>query len=327
MTNQLKTENSTEDSLRPNPNLEKEGALSLFKRKERRAPLLLGLILICLVVIGGGIWVLSWLIDSSTYVTTDYASIDGSHVNISSKILGQIKEMLVEDGTKVSAGQELIILEDADLRAQEKVALAAISSARANLELAKVNQERAANDFKRALSLFQNGALTKEQYENSNRALFSAEVQYDLAQAQLKAAQAQLGIVANQLLNTVIRAPIPGVIARLAYSKGDVVQPSQTICIINDLSNLWITANFEETQLHRLAVGADAEISIDAYPQTPFKGRLAWIAGAIVPPPFSIGEFTKTTQRIPVRITFTTKPDGLYLLPGMSAVVKVHAKQ
>jgi membrane fusion protein (multidrug efflux system) len=65
---------------------------------------------------------------------------------------------------------------------------------------------------------------------------------------------------------------------------------------------------------------------VDAYPSYPFKGHVSRISAGIVPPPFSIGEFTKTTQRIPVTILFDEIPGGMLLLPGMSVEVKIKIK-
>jgi membrane fusion protein, multidrug efflux system len=87
-----------------------------------------------------------------------------------------------------------------------------------------------------------------------------------------------------------------------------------------------VTANFEETKVRHIHIGADAEINIDAYPAHPYKGKVTRISAGIVAPSFSIGEFTKTTQRVPVKIEFTPLPESLILLPGMSVEVKVKVK-
>jgi membrane fusion protein (multidrug efflux system) len=92
------------------------------------------------------------------------------------------------------------------------------------------------------------------------------------------------------------------------------------------LSDIWVTANFEETKVGRIHPGQPVEISVDAYPRHPLKGRVTEVAATIVPPPFSIGDFTKTTQRIPVTIMIEQPPDSLRLLPGMSVEVKVRVK-
>jgi membrane fusion protein, multidrug efflux system len=115
------------------------------------------------------------------------------------------------------------------------------------------------------------------------------------------------------------------VIAKQSLMQGDVVQPGQTIFTVNDLVNIWVTAHFEETKISRIRVGAPVQITVDAYNTHPFLGRVSLIGTGIVSPPFSIGEFTKTTQRVPIKILFDAIPESAVLLPGMSVEVKVKA--
>jgi membrane fusion protein (multidrug efflux system) len=89
---------------------------------------------------------------------------------------------------------------------------------------------------------------------------------------------------------------------------------------------VWVTANFEETKISRIRVGAQVEITVDAFGGRVFTGKVALIGAGILTPPFSIGDFTKTTQRIPVKIVFSPAPESLALLPGMSAEVKVRIR-
>ena len=89
---------------------------------------------------------------------------------------------------------------------------------------------------------------------------------------------------------------------------------------------MWVVANFEETTIRLIEPGQQADITVDAYPGTVFKGRVAQIYSAIVPPPFVIGESTKNTQKIPVKITFDQVPEQAVLLPGMSSEVAVTVK-
>lgn len=286
----------------------------------------MGGIILAVLLLAGLAFGTYWFIDLAHYVSTDDAAIDGDRVNISAKMLGRIKDILVAEGDSVAAGQLLVMLDDADLRAQEAQAAASLNYARQNQVLANVNLDKTQDDFQRAKALFNSGAATKEQYVHAVKALDTANAQYAIAQAQVDTAQAQLGVIETQLLNTRISAPISGVIAKKSLMIGDVVQPGQAMFTINDLKSVWVTANFEETKIRRIEVGADVEISVDAHPKYPFRGKVVRIGAGILPPPFSIGEFTKTTQRIPVRIAFTTIPQSLLLLPGMSAEVKVKAK-
>lgn len=296
---------------------------SLRKKKGRKAPIIIGG-LILLVFLGVGItFGTFWIINSINYVSTDDASIDGNHVNVSAKMLGRIKSVMVEEGADVEAGQLLVLLDDVDIRAQEAQAASSLNYARKNLVLARVNLDKTKDDSDRTDTLFKAGAATREQYDHAARALETATAQYSIAQAQVDTANAQLGVIEAQLLNSRITAPISGTIAKKPLMPGELVQPGQTIFSINDLKNIWVTANFEETKISRIKVGASVGIAVDAYSSYPFKGRVTRIGAAILPPPFSIGEFTKTTQRIPVKIEFASLPEDIVLLSGMSVEVKI----
>jgi len=298
----------------------------LRKKKGRRAPIVVGG-LILLVLLGVGITFGTFsLIDAINYVSTDDAAINGNQVNVSAKMLGRIKSVMVEEGTKVEAGQLLVLLDDVDLRAQEAQAASSLNYARENLVLARINLDKTRDDFNRTNTLFKDGATTREQYDHAARALETANAQYSIAQAQVDTANAQLGVIEAQLLNTRITAPIAGTIAKKPLMPGELVQPGQTMFAINDLTNIWVTANFEETKIGRIRVGAPVKVTVDAYSSYPFQGRVLQISAAILPPPFSIGEFTKTTQRIPVKIQLEGHPAEMVLLPGMSVEVKIEVQ-
>jgi membrane fusion protein (multidrug efflux system) len=118
--------------------------------------------------------------------------------------------------------------------------------------------------------------------------------------------------------------------------QGEVVQPGQPILTVYDPENVWITAYFEETKLRSIPLGARAEVSVDAYPGQPLEGTVVLIGAAaasqfsLIPPNNASGNFTKVTQRVPIRIKVDppeagtsqmTLPHGL--LPGMSVVVTI----
>ena len=292
-------------------------------KQKRKGPILFGSIVLAVLACVGLVLGVRWLVDTINYVSTDDAAIDGNHVDISSKMLGRISRLLADEGENVTIGQPLVILDDADLRAQEAQAAASLAYAKKNVELSKISLDRAQSDADRAQTLFKTGAMTKEQNDHAASALLSASAQYSLAQAQVDTADAQLAVIENQLLNTRIATPIDGTVAKKSMMQGDVVQPGQTIYTINNLKQLWVTANFEETKISRIAVGAPVEITVDAFKGKTFTGKVVLIGAGILAPPFSIGDFTKTTQRVPVRISLDDGQSGL--IPGLSVEVKVRA--
>jgi membrane fusion protein, multidrug efflux system len=293
-------------------------------KKSRKGPMIFGTLILVVLVGGGLVFGARWLTDTINFVSTDDAAIDGDHVNVSAKTLGRIARLLDAEGDKVEAGRTLVLLDDTDLRAQEAQATASLNYAKRNVELAKINLDRAQSDATRSATLFASGATTKEQNDHAASALDAASAQYAIALAQVDTATAQLGVIENSLLNMKIGAPITGVVAKKNMMQGDVVQPGQTIYAINDLDQVWVTANFEETKIGRIELGAPVEVTVDAYKGKVFTGKVALIGAGIIAPAFSIGDFTKTTQRVPVRITIDKGQTPL--IPGMSVEVKVKTR-
>jgi membrane fusion protein (multidrug efflux system) len=293
-----------------------------MKTEEQKRPMLVSIIILAVLIVAGIGYLGYWFIFSK-YVGTDEASIDGEHVSISAKMMGRVRNIMVDEGAKVTAGQLLVQLDDTDLQAQEAQSVASLNYANQNLVLAKVNLDRTQADFQRIKTLMDTGNATQEQYDHAAKTLEASKVQYSIAQSQIGTAKAQLGVIDTQLQNTRIVAPISGIVAKKSIMPGEVVQPGQAILTINNLNQIWVTANFEETKIRLIHRGEPVNIRVDAYPNLKFKGRVVQVAAAIVPPPFSIGESTKTTQKIPVKIEFTRIPDSVTLLPGMSVEVNI----
>ena len=293
-----------------------------MRREQKKPNLIAGFIL--LILLGAGAWFgYNWYFDSIKYVSTDDAAIDSDHVSVSAKIMGRIYQLTAEEGAKVETGQMLVQLDDTDLRAQEAQAVAALNSAYQNQSLAKVNLDKTVGDFNRTKGLLKSGFISKEQYDHSANTLDAAKVQYSIAQSQIETAKAQQGVIGTQLLNTKIVAPISGIIAKRAVMVGEVVQPGQAIYTINDLHHTWVSAKYEETKIRLIHPGQIADVTVDAYPNRLFKGKVVQIGADIVTPPLSIGDSTKTTQKIPVKIVFNQTSDAKLFVPGMSVEVKI----
>jgi len=132
---------------------------------------------------------------------------------------------------------------------------------------------------------------------------------------------------------TVIRAPIDGVIGNRAVQSGDFVQTGQRLASLVPLDEVFINANFKETQLARLRPGQTASIAVDALPEHTIEGTIESFSPAsgsifsLLPPDNATGNFTKIVQRLPVRIRVPAvlAHEGL-LRPGMSVVVSVNTK-
>ena len=133
----------------------------------RRGPRIVGRIILTVVILVGVWFGATRGLDAIMYVTTEDASVDGNQVTLSARTLGRIATITTEEGARVAAGDVLVTLDDTDLRAQEAQAQAALTSARRNLELARVNLNSSRDDLTRIRNLYENDAATRERYDHA----------------------------------------------------------------------------------------------------------------------------------------------------------------
>ena len=132
---------------------------------------------------------------------------------------------------------------------------------------------------------------------------------------------------------TTLRAPLKGIVSRKGAEVGQVVQSGQPLMTVIPLEEVWVTANFKETQLEKMRPGQPAVIEVDAYGGRDFKAHVESLAAAtgsrfsLLPPENATGNFVKVVQRVPIRIAIDEKQDAQQLLrPGMSVTAKVYTK-
>lgn len=156
--------------------------------------------------------------------------------------------------------------------------------------------------------------------------------QANASQAQVRSAKAQQQTAQDQLNYTVIRAPIDGIVGAKNVEVGATVAPGQALLEIVPKTNIYITANFKETQLTHMEVGQHVDVSVDAYKGTEFNGRVESIGPAsqntfsLIPAQNATGNFVKVTQRLPVRISIVNPPADKPLRVGMSVETSVKVK-
>lgn len=171
-------------------------------------------------------------------------------------------------------------------------------------------------------------------FDAANSAKISAQRQIDVLDAQKSAAAAQIEQAKAQkaqadanLGRTVLRATVDGRVAKLTAAVGALAAPGQAIMVVVPL-DVWVTANFKESQLADMRVGQPVDISIDAFGGRVFPGRVDSVqagsgtAFSLLPAENATGNFVKVVQRVPVKITFNQRPD-VQLGPGMSVVPTV----
>ena len=241
----------------------------------------------------------------------------------------------------------------AQTKAQVIVAQANAEEFRAEVAVAQANATNAADQLKRDQPLAAQHVVSTQQLNNdiANQRSTAANLvaaqkkeaaaeaqlgvvatQIDAAQANLESAQAQVAEARLDLSYTRIAAPVAGRIAHKNVSPGDYVQIGQNLMALVPV-DVWITANFKETQLARMRVGQPVDISVDAYPSVTFHGHIdsfqpgSGAAFSLLPPENATGNYVKVVQRVPVKIVFDDPPDpNRPLGPGMSVVPSVKVR-
>ncbi|MFD2603803.1 HlyD family secretion protein [Flavobacterium suzhouense] len=238
-----------------------------------------------------------------------------------------------------------------------------IQSSKGNIEAAKVRLWRANNDFVRFENLYKNHSITKQQYEQAQATKQEAEAQLkvlqqaeaasksqrsasvsrsavtgkqtEVASANIKRAQAALDAANLNLSYTVVTAAIDGQVSTIDIQPGQLVQPGQALFYIINTQDAWVVANFKETQITKMKEGQKVTIVSDAYPDVEFEGQITSFSPAtgarfsLLPPDNATGNFVKTVQRLPVKISLTQNNDKekvKLLRPGMNVEVDVHLK-
>jgi membrane fusion protein (multidrug efflux system) len=179
----------------------------------------------------------------------------------------------------------------------------------------------------------QQGQLTTAQGKlaesNAPSRVPAIRAQANAAQANVSTAAAQAETARDQLNYTVIRSPIDGTVGAKNVEVGATVSPGQSLLELVPSTGIYITANYKETQLGNMKVGADVDINVDSYKGTKFHGRVESIGPAsqntfsLIPAQNATGNFVKVTQRLPVRITIIDPPADKPLRVGMSVETSV----
>lgn len=320
------------------------------------------------------IYVLTRWVHWGSIEWTDDAQVQRHITPVNTRVQGFIKEIRFEEYQRVRKGDTLVVLEDAEyvLQAaqaeadynavrQGSAVIAAgmstttsnVAAAAAAIEEAKVNMLDAEADYCRYEALFQQEAVTRQQFDNMKARYESAKARYEQATAQrqstslvrseqeqrltqnastIEVAQAALRLAYLNLSYTVITAAADGVMGRKSIREGELVQPGQQLARIVDDSLVWVIANYRESQMKHVAVGNEVHFEADALPDKHFAGiveRISPATGAaysMVPADNATGNFVKVEQRIPVRIRITNDNDPAdvaLLLSGMNVETEV----
>ncbi len=231
--------------------------------------------------------------------------------------------------TKVAADlnrMKQLIAKDEISRQQYDAAVAAEQAARATVDAARSAVAAAQSHVTQAEAQVE-AAATGPQQVTVTRARASA------AEAAVQKARANLQQAELNLQYTMVRAPFNGVVSKRSVEPGQVVQPGQPLFAVVNLDDIWVTANYKETQLHSMCPGQPAAIHVDTYNRD-YQGHVDSIGGAtgarfsLLPPENATGNYVKVVQRIPLKIVFEKGQDPNHLLrPGMSVEPTVMINQ
>ena len=228
---------------------------------------------------------------------------------------------------------------------------ARLKEAKAELLLAQLNFNRtdklyksksiSASEMDKVASVIELGrakVVRAEEEINENKAKLNVAVantgevtlkqkRMESAKGKLEEAKAKLEAERLKLAHTTVTSPIDGVVAKKIANIGEVIKPGQPVCVIIDLNNIWLEANLEETKVEHVRPGQLVDLKVDAYSKTEFAGKVVSIGAAtasefsLIPESRSAGNFTKVTQRIPIRIEVIDP--AKQLRPGMMVVVGI----
>ena len=231
--------------------------------------------------------------------TTDDAQIDGHVMPLSPRVNGHIKAVYVNEGQLVHAGEAMMTIDADDYKIAEVLAQVNLSEAQ---------------------------SIAASSHQNANVQIADVEV----ARRELQLAQAELNFS-----YTVICSPVTGIVGKRRVEVGQTVNIGQELVDVLPLDDVWVTANFKETQLARLRPGQAVEVNVDAYGHK-WKGRIANLGAGTgslfnLLPENATGDYVKVVQRVPVRIDFD-RPSGQefnvegLLKPGLSVEPKVKVR-
>lgn len=338
---------------------------SVVTPSKRKRNLILATLLFVAIAIG---FVAMYLLVWQHEETTDDAYVAGHVVQITPRVGGNVRKVLVEDTSVVKKGDVLVELDDSDYRLaferaqseliqairQNKQQIAAVSQSRAEVVARRTALAQAQQTYKRLQSLSGTDAVSAEEISRAQTAVKQAEAAVKAVEAAEVAARAATGNRAPLLdqpsvriaishikdawlsmQRTQIRAPMDGQIAKRVVQVGQQVGPGVPMMALVPLHDLWVDANFKETQLHKMRVGQPVILESDLYgSKVEYHGKVVGVSAgtgsafSVLPAQNATGNWIKVVQRVPVRVSLN--PEDLKKYPlriGLSMSAHVDTSQ
>jgi membrane fusion protein (multidrug efflux system) len=327
------------------------GGRPWFRRINKRM-LLVVLLILALGAVSPFVW--NYL---QSYESTDDAQIDGHIDPLSSRINGTVIRVHAENNDRVKAGELLVEIDPRDYevavaqaRARLELAVAQLASAKqdyaaslANVRQTDADNFRAQRDAHRFAQLLEQQVVAENEYDQYTAIAHVDAAKVDSAreaagsslktigarEADVDAAKAALDQALLNLSYTKIYAPANGIAGRRTVERGSRIEPAQTLMFVTETDEIWVTADFKETQLARMHRGEKVSINVDTFGRN-YSGYVRNLPGAsgdrfsLLPAENATGNYVKVVQRLPVRIEFDPGQDPEHRLhPGMSVEPKV----
>ena len=331
------------------------------KSQQRKKGLSIFILLLLLIAIGSAAY---WFFFIKGFEETEDAYVSGNQVMVSAQVAGNISKINVDNMDPVQAGNVLLELDDTNAKlsfeqAKSNLANAVRQISQLNYTVKQLKSAVRANEItlaqaqgnlNRRVQLVKDGAIDKESFQHAKEAVELAKANLTTSQNQLGANQALLldGPLSEQpqiqsaisnlkqawlnLERTKIRSPIKGYVARRNAQVGQAVSVGGALMAVVTTDQMWLDANFKETQLTHMRIGQPVEIHFDLYGKDKtFNGKVVGIemgtgsAFSLLPTQNATGNWIKVVQRVPVRIQLD--PQQLAENPlriGLSATVKVN---
>ena len=270
---------------------------------------------------------------------SDVSSADAQVTQSQHQLQAAQAAVLQADANNIKAQLDLqrykpLVEKDVISKQQFDAAVAAADGDKAALEQAKANLEAANSAVRVAKDRVASAQASFRNAETGPQQVAIQRARADQAAAQVEQARAALDQAKLNLSYTTIVAPTAGIITKKSVEVGQNVSVGQNMATLVSLDDIWITANFKETQLEHMRQGQHVEIGVDAYGGRKYDGKITQIGGAtgsvlsLFPPENATGNYVKVVQRIPVRIDLTNHDQNSdhLLRPGMSVEPKVKVK-
>ncbi len=243
------------------------------------------------------------------------------------------------------------IINNAAATAEKQVS--AIAAAKSEIVAKKAEAVRASEDLQRFAKLRKEQWISQQRYQTADADAARSQADVDKAQSELKSQQSQIDVLKSQtkvaaasfreslaavetarldVENCVLRAPVDGVVGNKAVRVGQYVRAGSLLMAVVPMRDVYVVANYKETQLQKVREGQHVKLHVDAYPDADIQGIVDSISPAagsrfsILPPENATGNFTKIVQRLAVKIRLTGLPNDVRLTPGMSVETEIDTR-